>query len=84
METHLRCDLKDKKEQTKGEVVGRLFQAEGTWGIKASKLEGVWSLLSEGEVVCDKTGKVGRDSLHCTMLTRVRNSDFIPNPVGMH
>ena len=64
--------------------MGRLFQAEGTWGTEASKLEGVWSLLSEEGVVCDKTGKVGRDSLRCTTLTRVRNSDFIPNPVGMH
>lgn len=33
---------------------------------------------------CDKTGEVVRDCLCCTMLTRVRNTDFIQNPMGVH
>lgn len=38
--------------------MGRLFQEEGTWGTVASKLEGIWILLNEEGMVCDKTGEV--------------------------
>lgn len=40
--------------------MGRLFQAEGMWGTRTSEVEGVWSLLSEEGVVCNKTGEVGK------------------------
>ena len=64
--------------------MGRLFQEEGTRGTVASKLEGIWILLNEEGMVCDKTGEIVRDCLCCTMLTRVRNLDFIQNPIGVY
>ena len=64
--------------------MGRLFQEEGTWGTVALKLEGIWILLNEEGMVCDKTGEIVRDYLCCTMLTRVRNLDFIQNPMGVY
>lgn len=53
-------------------------------GTETLKPEGVWGLLDEDRAVCDKTREVRRESLCCTILTIVRNLDFIPNPMERH
>ena len=63
---------------------GRGQTQEMAWDTVALKLEGIWILLNEEGMVCDKTGEIVRDCLCCTMLTRVRNLDFIQNPMGVY